>query len=134
MEITKKRSPIKQLSENCRCKCSSVCTISGVESIKDGKTKTYTLDVLLVRNSGCKQSTSDCKFASTTWTVGGTLKAAITLKDEKKKSVKVKVKKETKKGTFTLKAQPNYSCKCKGTDEVRVCQNQFDEVTIKVTN
>jgi hypothetical protein len=126
--VRRKREKIaKDLSEDCRCKCSVLYLISGPAEIKKGKTKTYAIDPTIHRNTGCKAATSECKHDDTTWTVGGTRRGNITLKDEKKKSVKVKVDGTAKAGTFTLKAQANVKCTCKGRKERDVtCDSKPD--------
>ena len=125
---------VKDLSENCRCRCSVLYLISGPAEIKIGKTKTYAIKPKIHRNTGCKASTSDCKHDDTDWTKGGQRGANITLSDKKKKSVKVKVAANANAGTFTLKAQANVKCTCKGSTERDVkCDSKPDTVTIKVT-
>ncbi len=122
------------LSQNCRCKCSSVCSIEGPDSIKSGKKKTYTLEVNIARNLGCRAVTSGCSHDSTVWAKGGQRGAAVTLEDERTRSVKAKVAPGTAAGTFWLQAQPDTSCKCKGPgDIVRNCSDQNERVTINVT-
>jgi len=106
----------------------------GPDTITAGKTKTYTLDTSLAKNSGCSQATSGCSHVSTTWTKAGQRGRAVTLRDEKRKSVKAKVAAGTAAGTFTLKAQPVYTCKCIGAAAgaaPKNCTDTPNEATIK---
>jgi hypothetical protein len=122
------------LSQDCRCKCSSVCTISGPDTVPAGApSKTYGLDVNIARNEGCKASTSECRHVSTAWVAGGQRGAAVTLTDQGRVNVKVRVAAGTQPGTFTLRATPEATCNCKGPNDItRPCEDQFDEVTINV--
>jgi hypothetical protein len=123
----------ESLPERCRCKCSTVCLISGPASIKAGsKAKSYTLDVTTALNKGCRPSSDNHK--STEWKVGGQRKNAVKLIQPKKKNVKVKVAAGTAAGTFTLTATPTTTATCKGTNAKVNCSVTPDTVTIGVTN
>ena len=121
------------LSQNCRCICSSVCSIEGPDSITAGTEKTYTLEVRIARNLGCVPDTGACVHKSTKWTKGGPRGTAVTFIDDKKSSVKVKVAAGTLPGAFWLQAQPETTCKCKGPDDIiRDCSDQPEKVTINI--
>ncbi|MDP3282841.1 MAG: hypothetical protein Q8M56_00230 [Desulfobacterales bacterium] len=122
-----------ELSQNCRCICSSVCSIEGPDSITAGTEKTYTLEVRIARNLGCVPDTGACVHNCTKWTKGGPRGTAVTLKDDKRSSVKVKVAAGTHPGAFWLQAQPETTCRCKGPDDiVRDCSDQPEKVTINI--
>jgi hypothetical protein len=122
------------LSQDCRCKCSSVCTITGSDTIPNGDRKTYRLDIDIIRNLGCKPATGECDHVRTVWSKAGNRAGSVTLDNEERRSVRVAVAPGTPAGTFTLRAAPEATCNCKGPNAVvRTCANQFDEVTINVS-
>jgi len=96
--------------------------------------KRHTLwEVRIARNLGCVPVTGACVHNSTKWTKGGPRGTAVTLIDDEKSSVKVKVAAGTLPGTFWLQAQPETTCKCKGPDDiVRDCSDQPEKVTINI--
>ena len=127
-------SSSKNLSQDCRCKCSGVCSITGRDSIAAGGRTTYRLQVRIARNLGCRAATSGCEHTATTWTKGGPRAGAVTLRDQDKNSVGVTVDRGTAAGTFWLQAQPETSCDCKGPGNIVVdCTDQNEQVTINVT-
>ena len=98
-----------------------------------GTSRQYEVEVKFVRNLGCKPGTSECEHVNTAWAKGGQRGGAVTLVNQHKDHVDVRVAAGTAAGTFTLRATPEVTCKCKGpTDITRPCTMQFDEVTISV--
>jgi hypothetical protein len=128
------REITKQLSQDCRCKCAIVCLIRGSASIKAGRNRVYRLDVEIARNKGCKAGARQCSHDDTTWIKGGGRGGRVTLEDETKTSVKVKVAGGARPGRFFLQATPSAKCICKGTNKEKACTSQFDKVNIAVTN
>lgn len=126
------RPRTKALSQDCRCKCSGVCTITGAAAVKAGDPRRYEVEVVFSRNKGCKPATSECEHTATAWSKSGQRAGAVTLEDQTKDSVTVRVAAGTAAGSFSLRAQPTVICHCKGTNASRECTMQFDEVTITV--
>jgi len=121
----------ESLPQDCRCKCSTVCLISGAASIRAGTRQSYKLKVNTVLNKGCSPSSDE--HESTEWKVGGQRGKQVKLAQEKKTNVKCRVAQGTAAGTFTLTATPKVTAICKGTEAKVDCHVEKDTVTIGVT-
>lgn len=118
-------------SLNCRCNCSSVCSITGANSIRFRSSQTYTVTVQIAGNAGCKATPR--KHTDTDWAVSGAGRPYVTRVNPNKDDVTIGFSDRAGIGeSIDLKALPKTECYCKGTNATVPCSPSNDRVSIRL--